>query len=78
MRKTINYVLGRSCKTIKTQQIKLTDGTLINNCEQIATEFNNYFNTIPQLIWSNNNNNNSLFRIKYISGILQFHIQRKK
>ncbi len=52
MWKTINDVLGRSRKTIKTQQIKLTDGTFINNSEQIATEFNNYFNTIPQVICS--------------------------
>ncbi len=53
MWKTINDVLGRSHKTIKTQQIKLTDGTFINNSEQIATEFNNYFNTIPQVVLSN-------------------------
>ncbi len=39
MWKTINDVLGRSHRTIKTQQIKLTDGTLINNSEQIATDF---------------------------------------
>ncbi len=47
MWKTINDVLGRSRKTDKTQQIKLTDGTLINNSEEIATEFIKYFNTIP-------------------------------
>ncbi len=52
MWKSINDILGRSRKTDKTQQIKLTDGTLINNSETIATEFIKYFNTIPQVIWS--------------------------
>ncbi len=52
MWRTINNELGRSRKTDKTQQMKLTDGTLINNSEKIATEFIKYFNTIPQVIWS--------------------------
>ncbi len=46
---SINDVLGRSRKTNKHQHIKLTDGTPINNSEQIATEFNKYINTIPKV-----------------------------
>ncbi len=53
MWKTINDVLGRSRKTNKTQIFVIDRWMLINNSEQLATEFNKYFNTILQVIWSN-------------------------